>query len=263
MPMTFPAPLMSSPTMLQSTPIPRFKSAGRSLEKACANLLFCAAVLLMCFWNIAQAGQHDPKSDKVTRKGADIFRHYCSVCHGDKGDGQSRAKNSFAVPPRNYTTPEAAIELTRERMIHSVTNGRPGTAMIAWRTELSAAEIEAVVDHIRTTFMKVGGNAVERAKPSDKLMASRGGVLYMQSCAMCHGETGKRMISGRMQPPPTDFTSPKAAAELSRKRIIASITKGRPGTAMRNYGDDYSQSDIEAMADFISAAYLHPTHPKK
>ena len=263
MPMTFPATLMLSSPMSQSTQIPKFKSAGQHFEKACADLLFCVAVFLMCVWNIAQAGQHDPKSDKVTRKGADIYRHYCSVCHGDKGDGQSRAKNSFAVPPRNYTTPEAAIELTRERMIHSVTNGRPGTAMIAWRTELSAAEIEGVVDHIRTKFMKLTPNTAERARPSDKLLASRGGVLYMQSCALCHGDTGKRMISGRMQPPPTDFTTPKAAAELSRKRIIASITNGRPGTAMRNYGGDYSQSDIEAMADFISAAYIHPTNPKK
>lgn len=224
---------------------------------------FIVMLLLLCGWTAAIAGDRGTKSDKVARKGADIYRHYCSVCHGDKGNGQSRARNSFAVPPRNYTTPEAAIELTRERMIHSVTNGRPGTAMIAWRTELTGEEIQGVVDHIRTKFMRLDGNAAERAKPSDTLLASRGGVLYMQACAMCHGDTGKRMISGRMQPPPTDFTLPKAASVLNRKRMIASITNGRPGTVMKGYGSEYSQADIAAMADFIREAFMSPAKPKK
>ncbi len=226
-------------------------------------LCYAAVLLLLCGWNAAQAGDRGTKSDKVARNAADIFKHYCSVCHGDKGNGQSRARGSFAVPPRDYTTPEAAIELTRERMIHSVTNGRPGTAMIAWSTELTVAEIEGVVDYIRATFMRLDSNGVARAKPSGKLLASRGGVLYMQACAMCHGDTGKRQTSGRMQPPPTDFTLPTAVAELNRKRMIASITNGRPGTAMKGYSNEFSKADIAAMADFISAAFMTNTKPKK
>jgi len=219
-------------------------------------------LLLLCGCNAAMAGDRGTKSDKMARKGADIFKHYCSVCHGDKGNGQSRARGSFAVPPRDYTTPEAAIELTRDRMIHSVTNGRPGTAMIAWGTELTAAEIEGVVDYIRGTFMQLGSTGT-KAKPSDKLLASRGGVLYMQACAMCHGDRGKRTISGSMQPPPTDFTLPKAAAELTRKRMITSVSNGRPGTAMRSYSTDFNKADIEAMVDFIREAFMTPAKPKK
>ena len=217
---------------------------------------FVLMLLLMCGWSAAIAGDRGTKSDKVVRKAADIYRHYCSVCHGDKGDGKSRARNSFAIPPRDYTSPESAIELTRERMIHSITNGRPGTAMISWRTELTAAEIEAVVDYIRGKFMRLDSNAETRAKPSDTLLSSRGGVLYMQACAMCHGDTGKRMISGRMQPPPTDFTLPKVASELTRKRMIASVTNGRPGTAMKSYGNEFSKGEIEAIVDFIREAFM-------
>ena len=94
----------------------------------------------------AMAGEHHTQIPGETRAGAYIFHNYCSVCHGDKGDGQTRARNGLVPPPRNYTTPEAAVELTRERMIHSVTYGRPGTAMIAWGHELSGKEIENVVD---------------------------------------------------------------------------------------------------------------------
>lgn len=209
----------------------------------------------------AMAGQHHTYIPGETRPGAFIFHNYCSVCHGDKGDGQTRARNGLVPPPRNYTTPEAAVELTRERMINSVTHGRPGTAMIAWGSELSGKEIEGVVDYIRATFMKLG-NKAEHAPPDSKLLASRGGKLYMQNCAMCHGETGARDTTGRMQPPPRDFTSPAVIAELTRKRMIASITNGRPGTAMKGYGTQFNKGDIEAMVDFIHAAFMSGSSPK-
>lgn len=84
-----------------------------------------------------------------------IFQKYCSVCHGDKGDGDSRAAGGFDPRPRNFTTAESATELSRERMIHSVTNGRPGTAMVGHAKKLSPQQIEAVVDYIRATFMQL------------------------------------------------------------------------------------------------------------
>jgi cbb3-type cytochrome c oxidase subunit III len=220
------------------------------------------SVLLGSVGNV-MAGEHHHFIPGQTRDGAYIFHNYCSVCHGDKGDGQSRAKDGLDPPPRNYTTPESAIELTRDRMIHSVTNGRPGTAMIAWGSELSPAEIENVVDYVRKTFMKLGNNSAMHKVPDSKLLASRGGVLYMQNCAMCHGETGARDTTGRMQPPPRDFTLPEVAAELTRKRMIASITNGRPGTAMMGYGAQFSQGDIEAMADFIREAFMSGSGQKQ
>ncbi len=219
--------------------------------------------LLLVSVENATAGEHHTFISGETRSGAYIFHNYCSVCHGDKGDGQSRAKEGLDPPPRNYTTPEAAIELTRERMINSVTHGRPGTAMIAWGSELSPAEIEGVVDYVRKTFMKLGNNPAAHAVPDAKLLASRGGVLYMQACVMCHGETGTRETTGRMQPPPRDFTLPAVKAELTRSRMIASIINGRPGTAMGAYGSQFSKADIEALVDFISAAYMSDSSQNK
>ena len=221
-----------------------------------------ASLLLGCVGSV-MAGEHHTYVPGVTRPGVYIFHNYCSVCHGDKGDGQSRAREGLDPPPRNYTTPEAAIELTRERMINSVTHGRPGTAMIAWGSELSGPEIEGVVDYVRKTFMKLGNNATVHAAPDSKLLTSRGGELYMQNCAMCHGETGSRATTGRMQPPPRDFTIPEAAIELTRKRMIASVTNGRPGTAMKGYGNDFNKNDIEAMVDFIREAFMSGSSQKK
>jgi cytochrome c553 len=50
---------------------------------------------------------------------------------------------------------------------------------------------------------------------------------------------------------------------LNRNRMIASITNGRPGTAMMGYGSQFSQADIEAMADFIREAFMSGSSPKK
>jgi cbb3-type cytochrome c oxidase subunit III len=233
------------------------KKAGRNFSRWMLISLLLGSV------GNAMAGEHHHFIPGETRSGEYIFHNYCSVCHGDRGDGQSRAKDGLDPPPRNYTTPESAIELTRDRMIHSVTNGRPGTAMIAWGSELSPAEIENVVDYVRKTFMKLGNNSAMHKVPDSKLLASRGGVLYMQNCAMCHGETGARDTTGRMQPPPRDFTLPEVAAELTRKRMIASITNGRPGTAMMGYGAQFSQGDIEAMADFIREAFMSGSGQKQ
>jgi mono/diheme cytochrome c family protein len=221
------------------------------------------ASLLFGYVSSVMAGEHHTYIPGVTRPGSYIFHNYCSVCHGDKGDGQSRAKEGLDPPPRNYTTPEAAIELSRERMINSVTHGRPGTAMIAWGSELSGPEIEGVVDYVRTTFMKLGNNTAAHVTPDSKLLASHGGKLYMQSCAMCHGVTGTRATTGRMQPPPRDFTSPEVAAELTRMRMIASVTNGRPGTAMMGFANQLSQGDIEAIVDFIREAFMSGSNPKK
>ena len=80
---------------------------------------------------------------------------------------------------------------------------------------------------------------------------------------MCHGETGTRDTTGRMQPPPRDFTLPEVAAELTRERMIASITNGRPGTAMMAYGSQFSKADIDAMADFIQKAFMSGSSSKQ
>ncbi len=202
---------------------------------------------LLCGWNGAMAGPRDATSAGPVRPAA-LYHNYCSVCHGDKGDGQSRAKAGLVPPPLDFTT-LAAAQLSRERMIASVRNGRPGTAMAAWRTQLSEPEIESLVDYIRGTFMRL----------DSKTAAGRGRLVYMKNCAVCHGDKGNGAMWGKMQPPPRDFTSPQAAAELSRERMVASVTYGRPDTAMAGFGTQLSKGDIDAVVDFIREAFMPAT----
>ncbi|HJV81291.1 c-type cytochrome [Noviherbaspirillum sp.] len=195
----------------------------------------------------ASAGAHTTAASGEIRPAA-IYHNYCSVCHGDKGDGHSRAQGSLVPPPRNFTTSEAATLLTRARMIESVTNGRSGTAMTGWKTQLSQKEIEAVVDYVRNTFMPANATAD----------SNRGRIVYSRNCAVCHGDRGdgRSRAQGSLNPPPRDFTAPAARAELTPERMIMSITYGRPETAMAGFKTQLSKEDINAVVSYIRTGFM-------
>jgi len=75
------------------------------------------------------------------------------VCHGDAGDGKTSARTALIPPPADFTNVHLRAKLTREYMAAIVRGGKPGTAMVGWGTRLDAAQIEAVVDYVRATFM--------------------------------------------------------------------------------------------------------------
>ena len=87
--------------------------------------------------------------------GRDIFFKHCKACHGDKGDGKTFAANVLNPPPKNFTSENSKQELTEERMIQSVAEGRKGTAMMPWKSRLTQQEIHAVVLYIRKNLMQL------------------------------------------------------------------------------------------------------------
>ena len=120
---------------------------------SCRRKLLSAALLL-----IFVSGPFLPNAfaDSANLEtGRDIFYKHCKACHGDKGDGRTFAANVLNPPPKNFTAENSKKELTEERMIHSVTKGRKGTAMMPWESNLTQAEIQAVVNYIRKNLMKL------------------------------------------------------------------------------------------------------------
>lgn len=180
---------------------------------------------------------------------AAIYHNYCSVCHGDKGDGRSRAQGSLVPPPKDFTNYAVAQQLTRKYMVDVVTNGRPGTAMTGWKTQLNQKEIEAVVDYVRNTFMPAAASADS---------SSRGRSVYAKNCSVCHGDKGDGNSRARnsMSPAPRDFTSPAAKAELTPERMIRSVSYGRPETAMAGFATQLSKEDIKAVVDYIRDGFM-------
>ncbi len=117
-----------------------------------------AMVLLIILPGLMVASSHqDPQW--AMNLGKTIYQKRCKVCHGVQGNAKSFAANALHPPPRNFTSAKSKQELSRQRMIRSVAEGRSGTAMMAWKNNLSVREIQAVVDYIRHQWMPtpVGG----------------------------------------------------------------------------------------------------------
>lgn len=180
-----------------------------------------------------------------------IFHNYCSVCHGDRGDGRSHASDSFVPPPRDFTAPAAMEELSRDRMILSVTYGRPGTAMAGWRVQLNPKEIAAVVDYIRDTIMI----------PHDQARKGPGHGIYAADCLSCHGVNGDGLVhapDGTLYRAAPDLTTPEATEKWSRDRMLDSVTNGMSGTYMVDFGSKLSKDQIASVVDYIRAIYMLP-----
>lgn len=211
---------------------------------SCLRLPLIAVSFCLFGAGNAAAGERPLKTDQI--KPDVLYHNYCSVCHGDRGDGRSRARGSLNPPPRDFTM---ATDLNRETMIVITTHGKPGTAMVGWKTQLTEKEIAAVVDYVRDTFMVVARDP----------RLQQGRKLYAQNCVVCHGERGQGSafpVGGPV--PPRDFASPQARLELSRERMISSVTNGRPGTAMAPFAGRLPPADIEAVVDYVRAALMVP-----
>lgn len=181
---------------------------------------------------------------------------YCSVCHGDRGNGARHAQQGLVPPPRDFTDPAFGSAVSRERLVAAITNGVPGTAMIAWRTELSETEIGELADFILNSFI---------ARPEPSVVVSQTTPapdeamrIYQEACSVCHGDDGKGAVWGQrsLAAVPRNFTTAQAKTELTRERMIKSVTHGRPGTPMPGFGTQLNGEQIAAVVDHIRTRFM-------
>ena len=179
------------------------------------------------------------------KQAAELYSDYCSVCHGERGDGRSHAVVGMVPPPKDFTRPGMLTVLPRERMITSVREGVKGTAMVGWKTQLDDGQVEAIVDFIRDSLMTVA--------PPHSTAADNGEAIYAFNCSVCHGEDGSGAMWGSrsMNPPPLAFRDLDPEADLPRARMIASVTHGRPGSSMMSFASQLTPPQIELVVDYI------------
>ena len=113
-------------------------------------------ISLICItWTLFSLSSRSQSMAIELETGRDIFYKYCKACHGDRGDGKTFAANVLNPPPKNFTTKASKKELTEQRMIRSITQGRKNTAMMPWQSRLTKEEIRAVVHYIRKKLMQI------------------------------------------------------------------------------------------------------------
>lgn len=219
-----------------------------------------------------------PLTDK--QSGAQIYHNYCSVCHGDRGDGNSRAKGSFVRPPRDFTAPDAK-NLSKDYMVAITRDGKTGTAMVGWKTQLDDKQIAAVVDYVRSAFMGISvppasGGPAAGADPLTRSMAqplpqglkgnpAKGAAFYMANCATCHGASGdgNGPRAYFINPKPRNFLYVSSRLTLNRPVLFNAIALGKPGTEMPAWNKVLSNQEIADVAEFIFQTFIRPEEKEK
>ncbi len=251
----------------------------------CRMLTLILLVIVTSPTGVVRGAAAAPSADA-----ASIYHDFCSVCHGERGDGVSRASNSLFPSPRNFSSEVSRRELTRARMIFSVTYGRPNTAMAPWKSQLSEVQIAAVVDYVRRTFMNIDDEvqpATASADPVDhgegvhhhavptgdlaayfaeaypaQLDANRhnGETLYRQNCVPCHGQDGDGQGPRAyfILPKPRDFKHPAARASLNRPHLFESISKGEVGSEMPAWEKVLSDQQIADISEYVLRSFIRP-----
>jgi putative heme-binding domain-containing protein len=135
--------------------------------------------------------------------GKAVWAGNCAGCHGLDGRGGERG-------PNIATNPEIA-SLTDAQISHIVHDGSPNMAMPALGRTLNAAQIAAVVKHLRTLQ---GGQKAE-ALPGDP---KKGGDLFYgkAECSSCHMAAG---LGGFLGQDLTDAARSRSADEI-REAIV-------------------------------------------
>ena len=82
---------------------------------------------------------------------------------------------------------------------------------------------------VSTLLLTISFNVIANA--DEKIDAAR---IYAESCSVCHGDDGRGAVWGQasLATPPRDFRTAESRRELTRERMIASATYGRPNTPM-------------------------------
>lgn len=94
------------------------------------------------------AGKTNPLDAGAATAGAEVFKTNCVACHGEQGKGDGIASGSLDPKPANLG--ELVQRASDDYLFWRITEGRPGTSMVAWKGILTEEQIWQVVTFIHT-----------------------------------------------------------------------------------------------------------------
>jgi mono/diheme cytochrome c family protein len=130
-------------------------------------------------------------------------------------------------------------------------------------SSLTPSDLHALVAYLRTIPAAPSGNlpTVRRDAASDlpKVMPvrydARGRQIFEQACASCHGWSGVSPLSAD-----ATLTGLRAVNDISGINVAAIVIAGQPGStsrtlAMPSFGREYSDVEIAAVANYVTARF--------
>jgi len=218
-----------------------------------------------------------------------LYHNYCSVCHGDRGDGKSRAAGALSTMPRDFTSVASRRDLTRERIARAIADGVPGTAMVGWKTQLSKADIDSLADHVLNRYVKgeaapagaasaISGTRAHGGREADATASTsaptvdmtaglpnglkgdpkRGGAFYLANCATCHGARGDGAGPRAyfINPKPRNFIEAASRARFNRVALYAAVSEGRLRSEMPAWKQVATPQQIADVSEYVFQTFI-------
>ncbi len=92
-----------------------------------------------------QAGAAPPKA---LDRGNQVYVQNCAPCHGAAGDGKGAAAAALLPQPANFNLKQPDFDY----VLRVLTDGIPGTAMPAWKDQISEGDRRALAGFVRSLF---------------------------------------------------------------------------------------------------------------
>lgn len=216
------------------------------------GIVACALVLVFSTSaiNSAYAKETDSRKDiKIAKdspviRGGIVYKNYCSLCHGQRGDGKARAtklygQDSLAFNMANHDRDyyEKIVRQGGEAVGRS-------RYMPAWVDELSEEQTSDVLDYLYVIEDPV----------------ARGKVVFLTNCILCHGVkgNGKGRASVMYDPPPANLT--RSDKTNAYKKLI--ITNGGEymgrSPVMPVWGLQLKEAEIDDVIAYLRTILVVP-----
>ncbi len=180
--------------------------------------------------------------------GAIVYKAYCVLCHGERGDGVARATKLHS--DKNLELAITPHERARHEKIIREGGQMAGLSeyMPAWQEELSDQQIDDLLYYL------VGVRDTVK----------RGEVVFKTNCVLCHGvkANGKGRASVLYDPPPADLT--RSDKNIYYKRLIVTLGGEAVGrsSVMPVWGEQITAQEIEDVVNYLETVLVVPPQPR-
>jgi DMSO reductase family type II enzyme heme b subunit len=183
-----------------------------------------------------------------------LYKKYCMVCHGEKGEGDGEAARFLFPKPRDLTdglfkvrsTPSGDPPSDKD-ILDIIKNGMPGSAMPSL-SELTKNEMTAIAEYVKE-LGEIIDDPERVLKPSTPpavttRLISKGKEIYdRMKCWECHGYEGKGdgpkakdlKDDWKYPAPPNAFTTGIYKGGGTPSDIYLRFTTGMDGSPMPSY----------------------------
>lgn len=189
------------------------------------------------------------------RDAKNLYMTFCQRCHAADGNGKGTIYENLSGFPRPFSeNSDFYTSIPDTRIIKSIENGIPGTAMPPYKNLLSSAELDEMINVIFDSFILVARYDKIKTFPlpprrKETTSSAQTDSLYNKNCRSCHGKagTGTGPEYLKHSPRPRDFTNNNFFDEISDERIARSIYHGIPGTSMPSFKSVFLDRELWNM----------------